>query len=204
MKHTPCLTALLCALALTACQPEKATPAAASAPAQTPASPAAASGPAAQHEAAGHTDAVSKEDPASKADALALLKQIEEIGAQSSAYLDSEEMRKKVEELKTSKDPARRNSLSIEIYRSNIQTYQDAVAKLQAFKANDKEVTALRDLWIKKFQTDIKLFEIQIKETGGKLTDEQIQEKYKDLYRQNRELAQDAAEQNMAFYKRTR
>ena len=198
MKHTPCLTALLCTLALTACQPEKATPAAASAPAQTPASPAAASGPAAQHEA------VSKEDPAFKADALALLKQIEEIGAQSSAYLDSEEMRKKVEELKTSKDPARRNSLSIEIYRSNIQAYQDAVAKLQAFKANDKEVTALRDLWIKKFQTDIKLFEIQIKETGSKLTDEQIQEKYKDLYRQNRELAQDAAEQNMAFYKRTR
>lgn len=198
MKHTPCLTALLCALALTACQPEKATPAAASAPAQTPASPAAASGPAAHHEA------VSKEDPAFKADALALLKQIEEIGAQSSAYLDSEEMRKKVEEIKTSKDPARRNSLSIEIYRSNIQAYQDAVAKLQAFKANDKEVTALRDLWIKKFQTDIKLFEIQIKETGGKLSDEQIQEKYKDLYRQNRELAQDAAEQNMAFYKRTR
>ena len=76
MKHTPCLTALLCALALTACQPEKATPAAASAPAQPPASPAAASGPAAQHEAAGHTDAVSKEDPAFKADALALLKQI--------------------------------------------------------------------------------------------------------------------------------
>ena len=135
MKHTPCLTALLCALALTACQPEKATPAAASAPAQTPASPAAASGSAAQHEAAGHTDAVSKEDPAFKADALALLKQIEEIGAQSSAYLDSEEMRNKVEELKTSKDPARRNSLSIEIYRSNIQAYQDAVAKLQAFKA---------------------------------------------------------------------
>lgn len=198
MKHTPCLTALLCALALTACQPEKATPAAASAPAQTPASPAAASGSAAHHEA------VSKEDPAFKADALALLKQIEEIGAQSSAYLDSEEMRKKVEEIKTSKDPARRNSLSIEIYRSNIQAYQDAVAKLQAFKANDKEVTALRDLWIKKFQTDIKLFEIQIKETGGKLSDEQIQEKYKDLYRQNRELAQDAAEQNMAFYKRTR
>ena len=204
MKHTPCLTALLRALALTACQQEKATPAAASAPAQTPASPAAASVPAAHHEAAGHTDAVSKEDPAFKADALALLKQIEEIGAQSSAYLDSEEMRKKVEELKTSKDPARRNNLSIEIYRSNIKAYQDAVAKLQAFKANDQEVTALRDLWIKKFQTDIELFEIQIKETGGKLSDEQIQEKYKDLYRKNRELAQDAAEQNMAFYKRTR
>ncbi|MGF6148369.1 Uncharacterised protein [Kingella potus] len=208
MKQTSCLTALLCAAALAACGSESQTPAAASAtPEARTAAASAASVPqqeAPAHPASAASASASQEDPAFKADALALLKQIEEIGTQSSAYLDSEEMRKKVEEIKTSKDTARKNSLSVEIYRSNIKAYQDAVAKLDTFKANDKEVLALRDLWIKKFQTDIKLFEIQIKEIDSGLSDDQIQEKYKDLYRQNREMAQDAAEQNMAFYKRTR
>ena len=113
-------------------------------------------------------------------------------------------MRRKVEEIRKTADKARRNRLTVEIYRSNIQVYQDAVAKLQDLKVQDKETAALRDLWIKKFKTDIELFEIQIKEQDNGLSDEQLQEKYKDLSRQNRELAQDAAEQNMAFYKRTR
>ena len=198
MKPALPLSALLSAIALTACQPQQAdAPAAASSPAPAQAAPHGASAPSAEA-------ARKQEDPAFKADALLLLKTIEEIGTQSSLYLDSDDMRRKVEEIRKTADQARRNRLTVEIYRSNIQVYQDAVAKLQDLKVQDKETAALRDLWIKKFQTDIELFEIQIKEQDNGLSDEQLQEKYKDLYRQNRELAQDAAEQNMAFYKRTR
>ena len=198
MKPALPLSALLSAIALTACQPQQAdAPAAASSPAPAQAAPHGASAPSAEA-------ARIQEDPAFKADALLLLKTIEEIGTQSSLYLDSDDMRRKVEEIRKTADKARRNRLTVEIYRSNIQVYQDAVAKLQDLKVQDKETAALRDLWIKKFKTDIELFEIQIKEQDNGLSDEQLQEKYKDLYRQNRELAQDAAEQNMAFYKRTR
>ncbi len=202
MKPTLPLSALLSAIALAACQPQQADAPAASAPSASSPAPAAA----APHGAsAPSAEAARKqEDPAFKADALLLLKTIEEIGTQSSLYLDSDDMRRKVEEIRKTADQARRNRLTVEIYRSNIRVYQDAVAKLQDLKVQDKETAALRDLWIKKFQTDIELFEIQIKEQDNGLSDEQLQEKYKDLYRQNRELAQDAAEQNMAFYKRTR
>ena len=202
MKPALPLSALLSAIALAACQPQPAdTPAAPAAPASSPAPTEATSHDASAPSAA---SAGKQEDPAFKADALLLLKTIEEIGTQSSLYLDSDDMRRKVEEIRKTADKARRNRLTVEIYRSNIQVYQDAVAKLQDLKVQDKETAALRDLWIKKFKTDIELFEIQIKEQDNGLSDEQLQEKYKDLYRQNRELAQDAAEQNMAFYKRTR
>ena len=202
MKPTLPLSALLSAIALAACQPQQADAPAASAPSASSPAPA----QAAPHGAsAPSAEAARKqEDPAFKADALLLLKTIEEIGTQSSLYLDSDDMRRKVEEIRKTADKARRNRLTVEIYRSNIRVYQDAVARLQDLKVQDKETAALRDLWIKKFQTDIELFEIQIKEQDNGLSDEQLQEKYKDLYRQNRELAQDAAEQNMAFYKRTR
>lgn len=202
MKPALPLSALLSAIALAACQPQPAdTPAAPAAPASSPAPTEATLHGASAPSAA---SAGKQEDPAFKADALLLLKTIEEIGTQSSLYLDSDDMRRKVEEIRKTADKARRNRLTVEIYRSNIQVYQDAVAKLQDLKVQDKETSALRDLWIKKFKTDIELFEIQIKEQDNGLSDEQLQEKYKDLYRQNRELAQDAAEQNMAFYKRTR
>ena len=133
-----------------------------------------------------------------------LLKAIEEIGVQSSTYLDSDEMKQKVAEFGKAKDEAQKNKLAVEIYQSNINLYRDAVEKLKTLQVNNQEVAGLRDLWIKKFETDIELFNIQIKEQGKGLTDAQIQEKYKDIYRQNRDLAQDAAEQNMALYKRSR
>ena len=133
-----------------------------------------------------------------------LLKAIEEIGVQSSTYLDSDEMRQKVAEFGKSKDEAQKNKLAVEIYQSNINLYRDAVEKLKTLQVKNQDVVGLRDLWIKKFETDIELFNIQIKEQGKGLTDAQIQEKYKDIYRQNRDLAQDAAEQNMALYKRSR
>ena len=144
------------------------------------------------------------DDPAFIADALVLLKAIEEIGVQSSTYLDSDEMRQKVAEFGKSKDEAQKNKLAVEIYQSNINLYRDAVEKLKTLQVKNQDVVGLRDLWIKKFETDIELFNIQIKEQGKGLTDAQIQEKYKDIYRQNRDLAQDAAEQNMALYKRSR
>ena len=204
MKQTLRFTALLSALALTACQPENSTKPAAS-DAQPAASSAvseaaAASGTHAPVPAAGNNN----EDPAFKADALVLLKAIEEIGVQSSTYLDSDEMRQKVAEFGKSKDEAQKNKLAVEIYQSNINLYRDAVEKLKTLQVKNQDVVGLRDLWIKKFETDIELFNIQIKEQGKGLTDAQIQEKYKDIYRQNRDLAQDAAEQNMALYKRSR
>ena len=211
MKQTLRFTALLSALALTACQPENGTkpaasdaqPVASSAVSASSAAPeavAAASGTHAPVPAAGNNN----EDPAFKADALVLLKAIEEIGVQSSTYLDSDEMRQKVAEFGKSKDEAQKNKLAVEIYQSNINLYRDAVEKLKTLQVKDQDVVRLRDLWIKKFETDIELFNIQIKEQGKGLTDAQIQEKYKDIYRQNRDLAQDAAEQNMALYKRSR
>lgn len=211
MKQTLRFTALLSALALTACQPENSTkpaasdaqPVASSAVSASSAAPeavAAASGTHAPVPAAGNNN----EDPAFKADALVLLKAIEEIGVQSSTYLDSDEMRQKVAEFGKSKDEAQKNKLAVEIYQSNINLYRDAVEKLKTLQVKDQDVVGLRDLWIKKFETDIELFNIQIKEQGKGLTDAQIQEKYKDIYRQNRELAQDAAEQNMVLYKRSR
>lgn len=211
MKQTLRFTALLSALALTACQPENGTkpaasdaqPVASSAVSASSAAPeavAAASGTHAPVPAAGNNN----EDPAFKADALVLLKAIEEIGVQSSTYLDSDEMRQKVAEFGKSKDEAQKNKLAVEIYQSNINLYRDAVEKLKTLQVKDQDVVRLRDLWIKKFETDIELFDIQIKEQGKGLTDAQIQEKYKDIYRQNRDLAQDAAEQNMALYKRSR
>jgi len=207
MKQTLRFTALLSALALTACQPENSTkpaasdaqPVASSAVSASSAAPAAAA-PSAPVPAAGNNN----EDPAFKADALVLLKAIEEIGVQSSTYLDSDEMRQKVAEFGKSKDEAQKNKLAVEIYQSNINLYRDAVEKLKTLQVKDQDVVGLRDLWIKKFETDIELFNIQIKEQGKGLTDAQIQEKYKDIYRQNRDLAQDAAEQNMALYKRSR
>lgn len=211
MKQTLRFTALLSALALTACQPENSTKPAAS-DAQPVASSAvsassaaseavaAASGTHAPVPAAGNNN----EDPAFKADALVLLKAIEEIGVQSSTYLDSDEMRQKVAEFGKSKDEAQKNKLAVEIYQSNINLYRDAVEKLKTLQVKNQDVVGLRDLWIKKFETDIELFNIQIKEQGKGLTDAQVQEKYKDIYRQNRDLAQDAAEQNMALYKRSR
>lgn len=211
MKQTLRFTALLSALALTACQPENSTkpaasdaqPVASSAVSASSAAPeavAAASGTHAPAPAAGNKN----EDPAFKADALVLLKAIEEIGVQSSTYLDSDEMRQKVAEFGKSKDEAQKNKLAVEIYQSNINLYRDAVEKLKTLQVKNQDVVGLRDLWIKKFETDIELFNIQIKEQGKGLTDAQIQEKYKDIYRQNRDLAQDAAEQNMALYKRSR
>ena len=211
MKQTLRFTALLSALALTACQPENGTkpaasdaqPVASSAVSASSAAPeavAAASGTHAPVAAVGNNN----EDPAFKADALVLLKAIEEIGVQSSTYLDSDEMRQKVAEFGKSKDEAQKNKLAVEIYQSNINLYRDAVEKLKTLQVKDQDVVGLRDLWIKKFETDIELFNIQIKEQGKGLTDAQIQEKYKDIYRQNRDLAQDAAEQNMALYKRSR
>ena len=211
MKQTLRFTALLSALALTACQPENGTkpaasdaqPVASSAVSASSAAPeavAAASGTHAPVPAAGNNN----EDPAFKADALVLLKAIEEIGVQSSTYLDSDEMRQKVAEFGKSKDEAQKNKLAVEIYQSNINLYRDAVEKLKTLQVKNQDVAGLRDLWIKKFETDIELFNIQIKEQGKGLTDAQIQEKYKDIYRQNRDLAQDAAEQNMALYKRSR
>ena len=90
MKQTLRFTALLSALALTACQPENGTkpaasdaqPVASSAVSASSAVPeaAAASGTHAPAPAAGNKN----EDPAFKADALVLLKAIEEIGVQSS------------------------------------------------------------------------------------------------------------------------
>ena len=210
MKQTLRFTALLSALALTACQPENGTkpaasdaqPIASSAVSASSAAPeaAAASGTHAPVPAAGNNN----EDPAFKADALALLKVIEEIGVQSSTYLDSDEMRQKVAEFGKAKDEAQKNKLAVEIYQSNINLYRDAVEKLKTLQVKNQDVVGLRDLWIRKFETDIELFNIQIKEQGKGLTDAQIQEKYKDIYRQNRDLAQDAAEQNMALYKRSR
>ena len=210
MKQTLRFTALLSALALTACQPENSTkpaasdaqPVASSAVSASSVDPeaAAASGTHAPVPAAGNNN----EDPAFKADALVLLKVIEEIGVQSSTYLDSDEMRQKVAEFGKSKDEAQKNKLAVEIYQSNINLYRDAVEKLKTLQVKNQDVVGLRDLWIKKFETDIELFNIQIKEQGKGLTDAQIQEKYKDIYRQNRDLAQDAAEQNMALYKRSR
>ena len=99
MKQTLRFTALLSALALTACQPENSTkpaasdaqPVASSAVSASSAAPeaAVASGTHAPVPAAGNNN----EDPVFKADALVLLKAIEEIGVQSSTYLDSDEMR---------------------------------------------------------------------------------------------------------------
>ena len=185
MKQTLRFTALLSALALTACQPENGTkpaasdaqPVASSAVSASSAAPeaAAASGTHAPVPAAGNNN----EDPA-------------------------EEMRQKVAEFGKSKDEAQKNKLAVEIYQSNINLYRDAVEKLKTLQVKNQDVVGLRDLWIKKFETDIELFNIQIKEQGKGLTDAQIQEKYKDIYRQNRDLAQDAAEQNMALYKRSR
>lgn len=211
MKQTLRFTALLSALALTACQPENSTkpsasdaqPVASSAVSTSSTAPEAAAAASGTHTpvpAAGNNN----EDPAFKADALVLLKAIEEIGVQSSTYLDSDEMRQKVAEFGKSKDEAQKNKLAVEIYQSNINLYRDAVEKLKTLQVKDQDVVGLRDLWIKKFETDIELFNIQIKEQGKGLTDAQIQEKYKDIYRQNRDLAQDAAEQNMALYKRSR
>ena len=210
MKQTLRFTALLSALAMTACQPENSTkpaasdaqPVASSAVSASSAAPeaAVASGTHAPVPAAGNNN----EDPVFKADALVLLKAIEEIGVQSSTYLDSDEKRQKVAEFGKSKDEAQKNKLAVEIYQSNINLYRDAVEKLKTLQVKDQDVVGLRDLWIKKFETDIELFNIQIKEQGKGLTDAQIQEKYKDIYRQNRDLAQDAAEQNMALYKRSR
>ena len=124
MKQTLRFTALLSALALTACQPENSTkpaasdaqPVASSAVSASSAAPeaAAASGTHAPVPAAGNNN----EDPAFKADALVLLKAIEEIGVQSSTYLDSDEMRQKVAEFGKSKDEAQKNKLAIEVTKT--------------------------------------------------------------------------------------
>ena len=209
MKQTLRFTALLSALVLTACQPENGTKPAASDAQPVASSAVSVSSAASEAAAASGTHAPApaagnkNEDPAFKADALVLLKAIEEIGVQSSTYLDSDEMKQKVAEFGKAKDEAQKNKLAVEIYQSNINLYRDAVEKLKTLQVNNQEA-GLRDLWIKKFETDIELFNIQIKEQGKGLTDAQIQEKYKDIYRQNRDLAQDAAEQNMALYKRSR
>ena len=223
LKQTPYL--LLAALALAACQPDSGstsanpTPAAGAAASDTAASEAPAAASDAAVSTVGHgtqttvvehgsgktaSAPANQEDPAFKADAALLLKTIEEIGTESSTFLDSEEMQEKVREVAKTTDKARKDSLSVEIYRSNITIYQNAVKKLEALAVKDREVIEQRDLWIRKFKTDIALFEAQIKEQGNNLSDAEIEKKYQNLYRENRELAQDAVEQNMMFNKRLR
>ena len=126
MKQTLRFTALLSALALTACQPENSTkpaasdaqPVASSAVSASSAVPeaAAASGTHAPVPAAGNNN----EDPAFKADALVLLKAIEEIGVQSSTYLDSDENEAEGCEFGKSKDEAQKNKLAVENFTKAI------------------------------------------------------------------------------------
>ena len=117
MKQTLRFTALLSALALTACQPENSTkpsasdaqPVASSAVSTSSTAPEAAAAASGTHTpvpAAGNNN----EDPAFKADALVLLKAIEEIGVQSSTYLDSDEMRQKVAEFASPKTRRRKTN----------------------------------------------------------------------------------------------
>ncbi|MDO4878676.1 MAG: hypothetical protein Q3966_05195 [Neisseria sp.] len=202
MNQKTCLAALLPALlALAACQPQNDTSVA-----QKPAfAPAAASAPAPAPQAHAAPAASAPALDGFQADARLLLAKLDEIGAKGASRLDTEEMRKKMNEYAQAPRD-KKAALAKEISQTELAVYREALSDVKAVQATDKEVAALRDLWARKFETDIKLLEGRIAQIDKGAAEKDWLTNIPDakLADENEKLAAEAAEKTLEFGRRAR
>ncbi len=186
--------ALLTLLLSAACQPQDGT-----------GTPAAASSVPAQASAASASAAGNPAESGFKADAQVLLKKLDEIGAKSSARLNTDDMNRKMGAYaKAARD--KKGALAKEISESELAVYREALGEIKAVKVDDKEVAGLRDLWARKFETDIKLLEGRIAAIDKGVPEKDwlaatFDTKSAD---ENEKLAAEASEKTLEFGRRAR